>query len=215
MLNDIVIIDYGLGNLLSVQRAFESLGIKVSISSNPREILSASRVVLPGVGAFSKAMQCLKERKLHTIIKEIAHNGTPLLGICLGMQLLFDESQEFDAAEGLGLIHGKVLKIQKEDIGPYNYKIPHIGWSSISKKNDSNWELTALRNSKEGEFFYFAHSYFVELVNPNFCLAYINYGNLLIPAVISSKNIIACQFHPEKSGEVGLKILKQFSYGIK
>jgi len=212
-LNNVVVIDYNAGNLLSVKRALEHCGADVVVSSNPKIILNASKVVLPGVGAFSNAMRSLRDLELDKVIVEIAEKGTNLLGICLGMQMLLDYSTEFEHSEGLKLISGSVEKIGLENDGKKVLKIPHIGWNSIVKNKDSrNWEGTILEKVTTEEFFYFVHSYISIPVNPEHRLADTIYEGIALPAVIKSKNITGCQFHPEKSGLVGLKILSNFLY---
>jgi imidazole glycerol-phosphate synthase subunit HisH len=206
----VVVIDYGLGNLLSVGRAVEFCGGAVNITSNPKEILSAKRVILPGVGAFNKGMSALESRGLINIIKEIADKNTPLLGICLGMQLFMDEGCENGVKSGIGLIRGKVIPIPKSNEG-IKQKIPHIGWSELhSKNNQLDWKNTLLEDVEEGQSVYFVHSFMTQLHNPDHQIASCFYGDQKIPAVIAKNNITGCQFHPEKSGEVGLNIFRKF-----
>lgn len=208
---NISIIDYGVGNLLSVARSLERCGAKVTITSNPKEILSSYKVVLPGVGAFSNGMRELKKNNFVEVLKEIADKQIPLLGICLGMQMLLDESEEFGKTKGLGLIPGKVIPIPNITINENIQKIPHIGWNSLKPSKDcQNWKKTPLDKVEQDEEVYFIHSF---MANPSFSenrLADCFYGGLPIAAFIKEKNIFGCQFHPEKSGKVGLKILKSF-----
>lgn len=207
---DVVVIDYGVGNLLSVQRGLEHFGARVLFSRDPECILSAPRVVLPGVGAFSDAMHALHDLKLVSVIKKIAENKTPLLGICLGMQLLCDESEEFGVTAGLGLIRGRVVAIPKENKSGGAQKIPHIGWSPLYPSNGEGWSEGILADTDIGESVYFVHSYMVQPSNEKNRIADCLYGGHKITAVIAQGNITGCQFHPEKSGAVGLRILRRF-----
>lgn len=204
----VVIIDYGVGNLLSVQRGLESCGANVVISRDHQTILHASHVVLPGVGAFGNAMQALQELGLPSLINEVMSQATPFLGICLGMQLLLDESEEFGIHKGLGLIPGKVSAIPQKSAVGETLKIPHIGWNQLV--TTSSWEKTWLRNNKPGDAMYFVHSFMANPTNPEHRVADCIYGDHRIAAVIAKDNIMGCQFHPEKSGELGLRILKEF-----
>lgn len=212
-LPSVTIIDYGVGNLLSVQRGFEKCGAKVNLTSDPREILDAKRVVLPGVGAFANAMEALDSFGLISVVKEIGKRNTPLLGICLGMELLLDESNEFGVTKGLGLIPGYVTSIPTEQVDGAIQKIPHIGWNSIQPSNNySNWSNTILANNGYGDSMYFVHSFMAVPSKPENKLADCDYGGHSISAVIFKDNITGCQFHPEKSGETGLKILSEFAF---
>jgi glutamine amidotransferase len=207
----VAVIDYGFGNLLSVCRAIEFCGANVSITSNPEEILKASHVILPGVGSFSKGMSALENRGLVNVIKAIADKNTPLLGICLGSQLLMDEGCENGVAAGIGLLKGKVIPIPNTSHTGVKLKIPHIGWSSLHpQSNELDWKNSLLENIKEGQSVYFVHSFMMQPQDPKLQIASCFYGDLKIAAVITSNNITGCQFHPEKSGEVGLNIIRKF-----
>jgi glutamine amidotransferase len=207
----VVVIDYGVGNLLSVQRAFEHCGAEVTLTADPEYILSAKRVVLPGVGAFGNAMQALEHLCLVKVIRELALRQTPLLGICLGMQLLLDESEEFVTTAGLGLIPGRVIQVPKETFLGESLKIPHIGWAALQPSVSSDsWRKTLLQDISPGESTYFVHSFMAVPTNPVHRIADCEYGGHLIAATIGRDRITGCQFHPEKSGEVGLKILREF-----
>jgi imidazole glycerol-phosphate synthase subunit HisH len=206
----VAVIDYGVGNLLSVQRGLESCGADVIISNKPDEILKSDHVVLPGVGAFGNAMQALERLDLPSLIDEIVKQGKPFLGICLGMQLLLDESEEFGIHQGLGLISGKVQSIPTHAISGEALKIPHIGWNNLVKENNSTWENTWLNNNKSGDAMYFVHSFMANPLHQEHRLADCIYGGHRIAAVIRKNNIMGCQFHPEKSGILGLKILQEF-----
>lgn len=208
---EVTIIDYGVGNLLSVQRGFESCGARVVLTSNPDQILSSKRIVLPGVGAFPNAMEALNSLGLITVIQELDKLNTPLLAICLGMQLLMDESDEFGVTAGLGLIPGRVVAVPLENIAGDLQKIPHIGWSALKSSVQShNWNGTLLQDNQIGDTVYFVHSFMAQPADDKNLLAHVVYGGHRIAAVIAKNQIIGCQFHPEKSGEVGLKILRRF-----
>lgn len=206
---DVTVIDYGMGNLLSVRRGLEHCGVTVGVTSDPAQVLASRRVVLPGVGAFSNAMHALERLCLTEAIREIAQRRIPLLGICLGMQLLLDESEEFGVTAGLGLIPGRVVSLPTASVEGAVHKIPHIGWSAL-RMISGNWEGTILEDSRPGNAAYFAHSFMVVPSNPADCIADFEYGGHSVAAVIGRGHVTACQFHPEKSGEVGLKILRRF-----
>lgn len=209
----VTVIDYGMGNLLSVQRGFERCGAEVILTSDPDIILNSERAVLPGVGAFANGMQSLEELGLIMVIQELANRKTPLLGICLGMQLLLDESEEFGETAGLGLIPGRVTKVPEHTVMGEVQKIPHIGWSSILTPNpEFGWQCELLENVCPGEEYYFVHSYMATPTDSAFLKAYSLYGGHKIPAVIGRDRIIGCQFHPEKSGEHGLGLLRKFCF---
>jgi glutamine amidotransferase len=205
----IVVIDYGVGNLLSVQRGLEHCGAEVVLSADPDVVLQAERVVLPGVGAFGNAMQALGERNLVAPLQQIARQGTPLLGICLGMQLLLDESEEFGFTRGLGIIPGRVLAIPQQTTANASQKIPHIGWNSLVPA-EVPWRDTLLADTRQGDAAYFVHSFMAVPDDSAHRLADCVYGGHRIPAVIARERTTGCQFHPEKSGEVGLTILRRF-----
>jgi len=208
---EITVVDYGMGNLLSVRRGFEYCGAKVVLTSDPKKILSAKRVVLPGVGAFSNAMRALEDLGLITAIQELALRNTPLLGICLGMQLLLEESDEFGVTAGLGLIPGRVVALPDRAVSGEKQKIPHIGWNALEICDSvSGWKKTLLEDNRPGEAVYFVHSFVANTTDPTHRIADTLYGGHKVAAVISRENITGCQFHPEKSGEVGLKIIRRF-----
>jgi glutamine amidotransferase len=207
----VAIVDYGMGNLLSVQRALEHCGAKVTVTSDPESIISANKVILPGVGAFADAMRELSRLGLDIAMRETCARGTPLMGICLGMQLLLDESDEFGKTAGLGIISGSVVPLPDKDTAGERLKIPNIGWSQLIYSDESKgWHATPLRDIKESESVYFLHSFMANPANPDHRIAEYIYGGHKVSAVIKCENIVGCQFHPEKSGEAGLKILRQF-----
>lgn len=198
----IAIIDYDAGNLLSVQNAFRFIGEETKITSIREEILSADKVVLPGVGAFKDAMDKLDYYNLADVVREIVKRQIPLLGICLGLQLLFESSEESEDVKGLGIFHGKVLKIPSKD----KLKVPHVGWNSLSLEKESRLYNGINNNS----YVYFVHSYYLKAEDEDIVAAKTDYGTI-IHASIEVGNTFACQFHPEKSGDTGLNILKNFA----
>ena len=206
----VVIVDYGVGNLLSVQRAVEECGAEVIMSSEPDVIARSDRVILPGVGAFANGMKALESLGLVEVIKETAARGIPLLGICLGMQLLLDESEEHGVTKGLGIIPGRVVPVPSVSHDGLPLKIPHIGWNSLVAPEGSVWNETILKNSTQGDSVYFLHSFMATPEDPETRIADCLYGGNRISAAIGDENVAGCQFHPEKSGEVGLQILGVF-----
>jgi len=208
--NAVVVVDYGVGNLLSVKRGLEFVGANPIISGDPQIILSASHIVFPGVGAFNNAMTKLNDLGLVEILKEAVHKGIPLMGICLGMQLLFDESEEFTHTEGLALISGKVASIKEKGSKNIYPKVPHIGWAKLNQANAIDWKKTVLKNTDIGSEMYFVHSFAAQPADQRDCVATCEFGEKSLVAVVEKNNIIGCQFHPEKSGKLGLKILEDF-----
>lgn len=198
----IAIIDYDAGNLRSVQKALEFLGYDAVITSDETEILSAERVILPGVGAFGEAMEQLRKRGLDRTIQKAVQSGKPFLGICLGLQLLFEESEESPGVTGLGILPGRIVKIPKE----FGLKIPHIGWNELNIQKKDGF----LKNIGDQPFVYFVHSYYMEPADQSLIAATTDYGTEL-PVAVEKENVMAAQFHPEKSGTVGLQILKNFA----
>lgn len=208
---EVTVIDYGVGNLLSVSRALEHCGARVTITSDAAVILTSSRVVLPGVGAFADGMAALQAQSLDAVVRQVAATGTPLLGICLGMQMLLNESEEFGVTPGLGLIPGRVVKIPAMTTMGEPHKIPHIGWNElILPAQRDSWHGGLLADVELGEAVYFVHSFMAEPALPEHRLADCRYGGIPIAAAIKRDNVMGCQFHPEKSGEVGLRLLKSF-----
>ena len=205
----IVIIDYGMGNLKSVRNALNYLGIENKISDDYDEIRKADALILPGVGAFPDAMETIEKLGLDKVIKEETEKGKYLLGICLGMQLLFEKGYEGLERTGLGLIKGNIVKMK--DDREKNVKIPHIGWNNLKY----NRKDILFRNIDEGKYVYYVHSYFAQSYNDEDLVAYSEYGENKIPGIVRRNNIIGAQFHPEKSGTVGLDILKNFGELIK
>ena len=207
----VVVIDLGIGNLMSIIRGLEYCGAKVIVTSNPEIILNSSHVVLPGDGAFKFAMEQVKKRNLLNTLKSFNKSNSNLLGICIGMQMLFDESSEFEKSEGLGLISGKVVAIPNKSMNGKKLTLPHIGWNNLQKSDHlKNWNETLLENNKVKDEMYFIHSYMAVPTNSSCKVAECIYGGHKITAVVMKNKITGCQFHPEKSGTLGLKILKKF-----
>ena len=199
----IAIVDYGVGNLFSLEQSFRAINAEVAITADPAVLRRADKILLPGVGAFGDAAQKLRSSGLGEVVAAEAKNGKPLLGICLGMQLLFDEGYEYGCHKGLGLISGQIRPIA--DVIPPGLKIPHMGWNALTFTRESN----LYRYIREGDCVYFVHSYYASNCDAA-TVATAEYGAPLTAAV-EKGNIFGCQFHPEKSGVVGLEILRAFS----
>lgn len=198
----IAVIDYDAGNLKSVEKALLSLGEEVLVTRDRQELLHADKVILPGVGHFGDAMEKLRSFGLVDVVKEIAQSGKPFLGICLGLQLLFERSEEAPGVEGLGILKGEILRIP-DDRG---LKVPHIGWNSLKLQNQGK----LFRGLEEEPYVYFVHSYYLKAAEPQIVKAVTEYG-VRIDASVEQGNVFACQFHPEKSSRTGLAILNNFS----
>lgn len=199
----IAIIDYGVGNLFSLARSFAAIGAEVEITSDPEKICAADKILLPGVGAFGDAAEKLSSTGLNQIVVQQAQAGKPLLGICLGMQLLFEQSLEYGSHKGLGLIPGRVIPMQQ--VIPQGLKIPHMGWNALNFQQES----PLLSKIKDGDFVYFVHSYCAVDCEDS-VIATADYG-APVTAAVQKNNVFGCQFHPEKSGTVGLNILRSFA----
>ncbi|EOA3902873.1 imidazole glycerol phosphate synthase subunit HisH [Bacillus cytotoxicus] len=199
----IAIIDYGMGNIRSIEQALTSIGAEHLVTDRQREIVKSDGVILPGVGAFPKAMEALKAKKLVPVLQECGKSGKPLLGICLGMQLLFEKSEEMRHSNGLGLLPGVVRKLQ------VSYKIPHMGWNRLTKTK----EIPIWNSVADGSFVYYVHSYYAECPNDMIC-GTSEYG-ISVPGLVAKGNIFGAQFHPEKSGEIGIQMLENFKGVVK
>lgn len=197
----VAIIDYGAGNLMSVKKALDHIGAESEITMDKEKIKSASHVVLPGVGSFGDAMESMKSRGLVDTIREAALSGKPFLGICLGLQLLFEGSDESEGVRGLSLLNGKISTIPK-DMG---LKVPHMGWNSVSVKQDSG----IFKDIPDESYFYFVHSYYLHSADESDVAGTTEYG-VEIQCAVQRGNLCVVQFHPEKSGDIGLKLLENF-----
>lgn len=196
------IIDYGVGNLFSLKSSLRAIGIDADYTRNPAEIRKADKLILPGVGAFRDAREALRSTGLDRVVREEAGKGKPLMGICLGMQMLFDRSYEYGEYEGLGLIPGEIVPMDGRI--PKDLPIPHIGWNELMLKQPS----PLMKNTANGDYVYFVHSYYAE-TPAEYVIATTDYG-VEMTAAVQKDNVYGCQFHPEKSSEVGLSILKAF-----
>lgn len=196
------IIDYGVGNLFSLRSSLRAIGIDADYTGNPAEIRKADKLILPGVGAFREAREALRSTGLDRVVQEEAGKGKPLMGICLGMQMLFDRSYEYGEYEGLGLIPGEIVPMEGRI--PKDLPIPHIGWNELMLKQPS----PLMKNTANGDYVYFVHSYYAE-TTAEYVIATTDYG-VEMTAAVQKDNVYGCQFHPEKSSEVGLSILKAF-----
>ena len=197
----IAIVDYDAGNIKSVEKALHFLGREALVTGDSEEILRADKVILPGVGAFGDAMDTIRGRGLDKVLRKVAENGTPFLGICLGLQLLFERSDEAPGAEGLGILKGEILRIPEKE----GLKIPHMGWNSVHLENNGR----LFPGIEENAYVYFVHSYYLKAGDESIVKASTEYG-VHIHASVEKDNVFACQFHPEKSSDVGLHILKNF-----
>ncbi len=202
----IAIIDYGMGNLRSVARAFEKVGAAATVTRSPAAIRDASHVVLPGVGAFSDCMRNLADYGLAGPVVRSIEAGKPFLGICLGLQLLFEESEEFGRHAGLGVIKGRVVRFAPASGGDAGLKVPHMGWNDIRTRKGSR----LLKDIPDGTYFYFVHSYYAVPDDRGVVLASTDYG-VEFTSAVEKDNVMACQFHPEKSQKAGLRMLRNFS----
>ena len=198
----VAIIDYNAGNLKSVEKALAAVGQESVITRDFHEIMSADHVILPGVGAFGEAMEQLKKYELHKVIREVVDKEKPFLGICLGLQLLFEGSDESQGVEGLHILDGKILRIPDKE----GLKIPHIGWNSLDLQNDGR----LFQGMRQNPYVYFVHSYYLKAADESIVKATCDYS-ACIHASVEKDNVFACQFHPEKSSDVGLAILKNFT----
>jgi imidazole glycerol-phosphate synthase subunit HisH len=198
-MNQVAIIDYGVGNLRSVEKAFAATGCEAMVSADEDELRNAKRLVLPGVGAFAACMKALTTRGFDRLVREKASEGTPLLGVCVGMQLLFEESDEFGATSGLGLLRGRVRRFENDLV------VPHVGWNRIHQKR----EHLLFDGIENGSFCYFVHSFYCEPADEMVVAGETEYG-VRYASVVAAKNICGVQFHPEKSQEVGLRMLRNF-----
>jgi glutamine amidotransferase len=213
MSSKVLVVDYGVGNLLSVQRALEYVGADVVISGSPDDLVAASRVVLPGVGAFGDCTAALRDRGLDEAIRKFVGQERPLLGICVGMQMMFDSSEEFGVHEGFGFISGVVKAIPGHDVDGIRQRVPHVGWSPLllpSGREVDWWQASILSQTKPEVPAYFVHSFAGIADSPDSVLASCAYGGRAFVAAVRMNNIQGTQFHPEKSGPFGLAMLSEF-----
>jgi glutamine amidotransferase len=199
-MSDVAIVDYGVGNLRSVEKAFAATGHSAAITNDPNELLKASRLVLPGVGAFAACMNALRNHGLAELIVERAREGTPLLGVCVGMQMLFDDSEEFEKTDGLGLVRGHVRRFDEDLV------VPHVGWNRIHQRR----QHSLFTDVDDGAFCYFVHSYFCEPEDSDIIIGSTEYG-VNYASIVARDNVFGVQFHPEKSQAVGLRMLANFA----
>lgn len=207
----VTVVDYGIGNLFSVRQALEKCGAQVEFTDTPEGVRRAERLILPGVGAFEDGMKGLRERNLVEALREFSESGRSMLGICLGMQMLLSRSEEFGSHEGLDIIPGNVMPIPKTRFDSLPHKIPHIGWASLTVPHGgARWSDSILRDTAPGSAVYMVHSFTAVPASPSHRLADTYYNGQLIAAAVCLGNVYGCQFHPEKSGVVGLQILTAF-----
>ena len=212
--NFTAIIDLKISNLHNVKLACDIVGIPSIITSNPQIVSNAKSIILPGVGSFKEAMGKIKLYKMEEVIKKNILEKKPFLGICLGMQLLFTSSIEFGKCKGLGILKGEIKKLKFHEDKNFRYSIPHTGWNRINLTNKEN-KLGMLSGLRKKDFMYFVHSFYVNTREKKYVKSFTKYGDNKFPSIIIKDNICACQFHPEKSGEAGLKIYKNFKRMMK
>lgn len=217
----VAIVDHSLGNLYSVKHACRQVGLGAEITSSKKDILNADAVILPGVGAFGDAMATLHRLDLVSLLRDIAASPKPLIGICLGVQLLMTESYEFGRHKGLGIVEGTVVGLDKPKKGERLLKVPQIGWNHIFKfepvanATTNRWADTLLDGTREGEYMYFVHSYIVQPQDPRVILSTSRYGQIEFCSSVGLRNIFACQFHPERSGNPGLQLYRNLAQTLQ
>lgn len=210
MTRKVTVVDYGIGNLLSVRRAFEQVGAEVALSGDPREVERAERLIIPGVGAFGDCVGELRRRALVEPVVAAMRSGRPCLGICVGMQMLLDGSEEFGAHDGLGVIPGRVAAIARNGADGSAHKVPFVGWANLRRPAAADWKGTILDGLDGEAGVYFVHSFAAHPRDPSRRLADYDYDGLGVCAAVRSGAVYGCQFHPEKSGPVGLRIIANF-----
>ncbi len=215
---EVCIIDYGMGNLFSVQQACAQVGLRAIVTSDINVIMESSAVILPGVGAFGEAINNLKTKGLIAAIKDFIASKRLFMGICLGMQLLMSESEEFGNYKGLGIIEGFVVKFPVKNSANQKIKVPQVGWNQIFPSpyvNGNSWDNSPLKGINEGQYLYFVHSYYCVPEDNKTILSVTNYGDITYCSSMRRKNIFAAQFHPEKSAQEGIKIYRNWALAIK
>jgi imidazole glycerol-phosphate synthase subunit HisH len=207
----VAIVDYGMGNIFSVKHACEHVGLKAKVTSSTQDIESAKAIILPGVGAFGDAIKNIEELGLIGVLQDAAASGKPFIGICLGLQLLMEESSEFGKHKGLGIIKGEVISLEDPQLGNQKIKVPQIGWHKIHKASDDLWQKSCLESVKNDAYMYFVHSYCVKPENSETVLTTTQYEGKEFCSSIQKDNVFACQFHPERSGVEGLKVYQNLA----
>ena len=211
MTKKVVIIDYGLSNLLSIARAFEHIGVETEVTEDPKKLATADRIVLPGVGAFPLGIAELKKRGFFDEIKNtLEKKETPILGICIGMQMMLTKGFEIEETEGLDLVEGEIIKLPATNTDGSKNKVPHVAWSQIYAPEGRTWDNSIFNINHEQQYMYFVHSYYANTANKADVLSYTNFGDINFTSAFQKDNIFGTQFHPEKSGENGLNILRAF-----
>ncbi len=211
----VAIVDYGMGNLFSVSRACEHVGLRAIITPDADAVVSADAVILPGVGAFGDAMRALDELGMSDAIRTAAAAGTPVLGICLGLQLLMESSSEFGTHQGLGLIPGDVVPFDHPREGDRVLKVPHVGWNRVWRAGEGAWDGTLLSETPDGVHQYFVHSYYVRPSDERNIAALTRYGDVEFCSAAKADNVFACQFHPERSGAQGMHMYERFAATVR
>lgn len=208
---EVTILDYGLGNILNVSRGFSSLTDSYEVTAEPARLREAKRLVVPGVGAFERSISAIRELGFDDLIRDFVDTGRPFLGICVGMQMLFEVSEEFGEHAGLGILKGRVVSVPSQTTEGHQQCVPHIGWNALmSPESGRQWDETLLEGTADDEAMYFVHSFAAEPADEAVRLADCKYGGHRLSAAIQQDNIMATQFHPERSGEKGLMILRRF-----
>jgi glutamine amidotransferase len=207
----VAVVDYGMGNLFSVKRACEEVGLRAAVTTSAREVASAAAVIVPGIGAFADAIATLERLDLVSVLRDVAASDTPFLGVCLGMQLLMTESHEFGRHRGLGVIDGEVLSLRAA-LGADGSKVPHVGWSRVhAGARRAEWASSLLDGVPDDAYMYFVHSFYVAPVRPDVVLATTEYGGFEFCSSVRRGNVFACQFHPERSGPEGLAVYRSLA----
>jgi imidazole glycerol-phosphate synthase subunit HisH len=209
------VVDYGMGNLFSVVQAFSAVGQSAEITSSPAALTAADAIVIPGVGAFGRAMEVLERTGMADAIREKASRGTPVVGICLGMQLMMSSSTEFGAHQGLGLVKGDTVALKESPAIDSSARIPHVGWTAVEPAYASGWAATPLAALGAGHHMYFVHSFYVRPADPSMALSFSSYRGVTFCSSLAKGNLFGCQFHPERSGPEGLEVYRHLTAAIR